>query len=102
MGNNNQLHSIIKLRHLKSASQNNWETLQNTQKMVNSIIAEANGIMASYGDQTAKENYAIDKNILQLNIEKVQGLLSEFYQFFNDSKTINIDNTFSEFKKRLE
>ena len=102
MKNNHQLHSIIKLRHLKNASQNNWEMLHNTQKMVNRMVTDANIIMENYGDDAAKERFAVDEKNLANKVAKIQELLSDFHLFINGAKTIEVEESFKFFNSLLE
>lgn len=102
MKDNNQLHTIIKLRHLKNASQHNWEMLQNTQKMVNSIIEDANIIMVNYGDNSAKEKFVSDLKLLTNNIDRIQAHLTSFHKFINGNRTIDIKESYRDFSEILE
>ena len=101
MKSNTQLHTIIKLRHLKNASQNNWEMLSNTKGMVNAIISEAQQLMNNYGDNNAKEQFATDSKTLSTNINAIQESLNDFYQFIKDEKSIDIESSFHNFSKIL-
>lgn len=100
--NNNHLHAVIKLRHLKSASHDNWAMLSNTQNMVNSLIAEAQQLLNNYGSLGAKEQFESDIDLLAQNIAEVQQLLSDFHQFINGEKSIDLENSFQNFNATLE
>jgi hypothetical protein len=102
MTDNNPLHSLIKLRHLKSASQNNWEMLNNTQKMVSGIIIEAQNVMKSFGNNAAKKQFDFDNKTLSQNISSIQESLSDFYQFIHGKKTIELESSFQKFNATLE
>lgn len=99
---NNQLHTIIKLRHLRNASQHNWEMLQNIQKMVNSFINDAQEILENYGDNSSKERFESDLKSLKNNIDRIQAHLTSFHQFINGNKTIDIKESFRDFSATLE
>jgi wyosine [tRNA(Phe)-imidazoG37] synthetase (radical SAM superfamily) len=101
MKTNTQLHAIIKLRHLKSASQNNWEMLNDTKKMVNEVISEAQQLMRSYGNSKAKEQFSIDSISLSTHVNTMQTLLNDFHEFIQDDKSIDIENSFEKFSKTL-
>ena len=102
MKSNNQIHSLIKLRHLKKASQNNWAILNNTQEMVNRIISEAQFLVDSYGNSDAKAHYLSDSELLDSNIAKIQESLNDFQQFIQGSKLIDLENSFQRFNATLE
>ncbi len=102
MSANTNLHSLIKLRHLKIASQNNWDMLTNTKKMVDGIISEAHQLMDNYGDDKAKEKFAADAKILFTYIGSIQESLNDFYSFINDKATIDIETSFQKFNDTLD
>lgn len=102
MKNNSQLHSVIKLRHLKTASDNNWEMLTNTQTMVNKIIDEATQIMNTNGSETGKTQFNKDSSSLSNNITEIQHSLNDFHSFIEAKKTLDIDSSFKHFKNTLE
>lgn len=102
MKDNTQLHAIIKLRHLKKASQNNWEMLSNTKRMVNEIISEAQQLMDNYGVSEAKEQFKTDSKMLSTNINSIQESLNDFYQFIQEGKSIDVENSFQKFNKTLK
>lgn len=102
MGSNRQLHSIIKLRHLKNASQNNWEMLSSTKVMVESIISEAHRLMNNFGGTTAKEQFAADGKYLSAKIGDIQESLNDFRQFIQDPKSIDTESSFQKFNNTLE
>ena len=102
MESSSQLHVIIKLRHLKKASQNNWEMLANTKKMVGSFITEARQLMSNYGKSEGKEQFEIDANSLSVKINGVQESLNDFYQFILNNESIDIESSFQKFSQDLE
>ncbi|MCB0539994.1 MAG: hypothetical protein KDE33_20925 [Bacteroidetes bacterium] len=102
MENNTQLHSVIKLRHLKNASQNNWEMLRNTQMMVNKIIVEAQQIINSYGNETAKEQFEKDIEPLSKHILDIQQLLNDFRRFIDSPISVNLESSFQKFNTTIE
>jgi hypothetical protein len=102
MSSNKHLHSVIKLRHLKNASQNNWEMLSNTRKMVGTIISEAHQLMNKFGKTTAKEQFATDGKCLATNISDIQQSLNDFKQFIQDPKSIDPEIAFQKFNNTLE
>ena len=102
MKNDRQLHSVIKLRHLKTASENNWEMLSNTQSMVNRIIGEATQIMNTNGNQAGLSQYEKDSTSLNNNIVDIQQSLNDFHSFIEGKKTLDIDSSFKSFKTTLE
>lgn len=101
MKNNAQLHAVIKLRHLKNASENNWEMLSRTKEMVNGIVSDAEQIVDNYGVGEAKEQFAIDSKSLSTNINSIQESLNDFHQFIQDDKSIDIENSFQKFSKTI-
>ena len=101
MKTNTHLHAIIKLRHLKSASQNNWEMLDNTKKMVNEIISEAKQLMQNYGDNNAKEQFEIDSKSLSTLVDTMQELLNAFHKFIQEDQSIDIENSFEKFNNTI-
>lgn len=102
MTDNTQLHTIIKLRHLKSASYNNWEMLTKTKKMVDEIISEAHKLMVNYGKSLGKEQFKINSKSLDINIMDIQEELNSFYQFIKGEKSINVEESFTKFNNTLD
>lgn len=102
MQDNNQLRSLIKLRHLKKASQNNWEMLRNSQMMVDGIVSEAKQFMENYGSTTGKSQFILESNSLSTNIGEVQKSLDDFYLFITGTSTIDLENSFQKFTDTLD
>ena len=57
MENNSQMHSLIKLKHLKTASEHNFEMLSNNQIMAYKMIDEATQIVNTIGSGTETTQY---------------------------------------------
>ena len=102
MNNNNHLHSLIKLRHLKNASQNNWEMLSNTKQMVSAIISDAKQVIENNGKDLAITKFTNDSKTLTGFIDEIQESLNEFGQFIKNGNSINTKQSFEKFNKTLE
>ncbi|MEZ4888724.1 MAG: hypothetical protein R3E32_28620 [Chitinophagales bacterium] len=102
MKSNTKLHSLIKLRHLKKASQNNWEMLNNTKQMVRGIVSDVKKIMEEYGHDEAKAQFSSDTKLFFGHIDEMQKSLNAFGLFLQKEKSINIRKSFEKFKDTIE
>ena|GEM_PF-3334284 len=91
--------SLIKLRHLKTASENNWEMLTNTQTMVYTMINEATQIMNTIGNGTGTTQYNKDSSLLSNIFTRIQHNKNEYLQAVKEIEEENIaaDNLWDRF-----